>query len=276
LRALSRTEIVGISVCFLLAATIATAAPSIQVTHRQIAMLEIHPMSATPAPEDDAPPYLIEVDPEHGGQTSFLLAWPDDESRVEVRFSARAEPTPSERHHLFLEATLTLPGGREVHSQRSLWFDDRTTSLFEIYRDGDRPLTLAIEATSEEQTIFTGKSGAGDPVVLTLEIERVVDGTATLVETNHLRTLTGEPVFYSFSLGSGEADSVRIELNPTRILETVAEIEIDVTGRLPGKDGLQLVSRRERLLISRGTTSTVAVESGDPPTGYRFLVTPRY
>ena len=85
MRAVSRTEVVGISVCFLLAATIATAAPSIQVTHRQIATLEIYPMSATPAPEAEAPPYRIEVDPEHGGQTSFLLA---SSVRTSVVFSA--------------------------------------------------------------------------------------------------------------------------------------------------------------------------------------------
>jgi len=271
-----QAKFVGISACLLFAGTIATAAPSVEITRRQIAVLEVHPMSAASAPEDEPPPYRIEVDPTHGGRASFRLAWPDEESRVSVRFSARAEASASDQHHLSLEAILTLPGGREVRAQRALWFADRTTSLFEIYRDGDRPLTLAIEATSEEQTTFAGKSGGGTPLVLTLEIERVIEGKSTLVETNHLRTLTGESVFYSFSLGGGDADSVRVELTPRRLLETIAEIEIDVTGRIPGKEGPQLVSRRERLLISRGTTSTLAVESGDPPTGYRFLVTPRY
>ena len=37
-----------------------------------------------------------------------------------------------------------------------------------------------------------------------------------------------------------------------------------------------LVSRQEQWLSTKGTTSTLSLASGEPPTGFRFVVTPRF
>ena len=97
------------------------------------------------------------------------------------------------------------------------------------------------------------------------------------IERNQLSTFVGESVAYSFRLGDrGEADAVRITLKPVRVVGELITIDIDVSGTLPGENDVQLISKTESWTTTRGAVSSVAVESGDPPTGYRFLVTPRY
>ena len=69
---------------------------------------------------------------------------------------------------------------------------------------------------------------------------------------------------------------VRTAARVVEILGDVAEIEVEISGMLPGPEGLKLVSRTEQWFSSRLSTSTAALEAGDPPTGYRFRVTPRF
>jgi hypothetical protein len=98
------------------------------------------------------------------------------------------------------------------------------------------------------------------------------------LETNRLSTFVGEPVSYSFRLGSpGQAESAQLTLTPQQILGDVVRVEVDVTATLPGaQEEPLLVSRTEQWVTSRGASSTISLATGEPPSGYRFVVTPRF
>ena len=76
--------------------------------------------------------------------------------------------------------------------------------------------------------------------------------------------------------GGDSAESVRLVLRPVRIMGAVTEMEIEVTGSLPGDPDRLLLSRRETLVSNRGTLSAITVTSGKPPAGYRFAITPDF
>ena len=79
------------------------------------------------------------------------------------------------------------------------------------------------------------------------------------------------------SSGSGDArESLRVVLTPMRIDGDLAEVDIEVSGSLPGAGRPLLLSRRERIVTSRRATSSVDVTAGDPPAGYRFRITPDF
>ena len=64
---------------------------------------------------------------------------------------------------------------------------------------------------------------------------------------------------------------------PVDLVGETLRVEASVSGPVPdGQEGVELVSKREQWLCSRGTTSSMAVTRGEPATGFRFLVTPRY
>jgi hypothetical protein len=114
----------------------------------------------------------------------------------------------------------------------------------------------------------------GAPVLFQIAIERRDGGRAVPLESNRLVTFLGEGVEYSFSHGEGGGrESLRLVLTPVRLDGDVAEVEVDVTGSLPGAGGPLLLSRRERILTSRRATSSLEVTAGDPPAGYRFRIT---
>jgi hypothetical protein len=113
--------------------------------------------------------------------------------------------------------------------------------------------------------------------LLELEIQRVIDGRTVSLERNELRTFVGATVSYSFRLGKvGEADSVLVRLTPLKVSGDVATVRVELTGSLPGGDTTQMVSRSEKWFCSRRVASTIPLESGDPPNGYRFLVTAHF
>jgi hypothetical protein len=175
------------------------------------------------------------------------------------------------------DARLTLPDRTTVHSSRSVSLDERATALFEVYRLGDRSLTLALGLEASRQTVVVAQRAPGSQVRFRVEVVRVDAGRQVSLESNHLNTLVGEPVSYSFRLGEApDADAVSVTLLPTELHADIAEIDVSVSGRLPLDGDLTVISRSERWLASRDATSTLAFESGDPPTGYRFLVTARF
>jgi len=53
-------------------------------------------------------------------------------------------------------------------------------------------------------------------------------------------------------------------------------IQVQISGVLPSSDGPALLSRTERIIASRGSTTMVAATVGTPPSGYRFQVTPDF
>ena len=114
----------------------------------------------------------------------------------------------------------------------------------------------------------------GARVLVHVEIERVDGLRFTPLETNDLNTFVGQSVEYSFQRGAGDtAESVRLSVLPVRVRGEMTELEIVVTGSLPGNPDRLLLSRRETLLSNRGTVSRVTVTSGDPASGYRFGIT---
>ena len=58
--------------------------------------------------------------------------------------------------------------------------------------------------------------------------------------------------------------------------DDLLDLDVAVLGgerEFPGETGPAVIARSESLVISRGATSTLSVETGTPPSGYRFLVT---
>ena len=247
----------------------------VQLRQRTWIDLEITPLDATPAEGRSPGPAILKVDPRDGGETELALAWPDAASESGLKLSAdQATPASGMEHAVDLHAELTLPSGRTVRAQRRIELDARTTVLFEIHRHDERPLTLVIEAEASQETIVSRHPVIGAPVRFLLEVQRVEKGRTISLETNRLQAFEGQAVAYSFRLGgSPDAESARVSLKPLRVSGSFVEIEVETDGKLPDGEGLLVVGRRERWVASRGTTSILAFESGEPPTGYRFLVT---
>jgi hypothetical protein len=185
------------------------------------------------------------------------------------------EHTP---HRIKLHSALTT-GGRRFTSNRDLVIREAGTQLVDIYEDDDRRVVLALRAESDTRPVAEVYRllTPGDPVRLSVEIERVDGDRFIPLETNILNTFVGLSVEYSFRRGAGDsAESVLLRMRPVRIAGSVAELVIEVTGSLPGDPDRLLLSRRETLVSTRGAMSSVTVSSGDPPSGYRFRITPDF
>jgi len=265
------------------AALAATAPPpgagrAVHLSYKTVFDLKVLPVNASPTEGTPPQRLRIRVEPEGGGETEFSLVWPGPDAETVLKLRARqAAPASGADHALELEAELALPGGTTVRADRRIAFDERTTALFEVYRHEDRPLTLVIEAEAVREAVVSRHPAAGTPIRFLLEIQRIEQGRTIPLETNELRTLEGQAVSYSFRLGSSpDAEAARVSLRPLRINGSIVEIEVETDGRLPDGDGLMVLGRRERWVASRGATSTLEFQSGDPPTGYRFLVTPDF
>jgi len=240
--------------------------------------IRIQPVTVQALPGAEPSHVEILLDGRSKPEGLLTLAWPDGESRSRLRLSAkRGTPGASLAHAIDVDAELTLPDGLVVHAAHHAEFDETGTGLFEVYRLGDRSLTLVVEAAAEIETVFSRHPEVGAPVRFVLEIQRVEEGRVIVLESNELRTLLGEPVSYSFRLGRDRSvHAVEIRIAPVRLTGALLETEIDISGRLPGEEGPWLASRRERWIASRGAASTIALESGEPPTGYRFVVRADY
>lgn len=252
--------------------------PAVHVTHRTWIELKVTPINASPAEGTREERFTVKVHPREGGQTEFALVWPEPDSETGLKLRAVQAVSSSDLDHaLDLEAELTLPDGAIVLARRHIELDDRATALFEVYRHAERPLTLVIEAEASRETVVSRHPSVGTPVRFLLEIQRVERGKTIPLETNVLQTMEGQAVSYSFQLGSSpDAEAARVSLRPLRVSGTIVEIEVETDGRLPDGDRLLILGRRERWVTSRGATSTLAFESGEPPTGYRFVVTPDF
>ena len=253
----------------------ADAAPRVRKIERE--HLTVHVKLLGPGALDPAQAVQFDVDPDRGGGTAFAVRWPDASRLADVSLAAVEKASLQHEHVLELRAVVALPGGRSIRSERTLSFGVPTTTLFEIYREGDTPLVLALRIEGRTETRFVTTSEYTEPVKLRLQIQRVVDGDAITLENDLLQTFVDEPVVYEFRLGRvAEADAARIELLPLRIVGDIIELEMDVSGQLPLDGELTVVSRRRKLLATRGAASTMSFETGEPPSGYRFVVVPDF
>jgi len=239
--------------------------------------MEIRPLTAEPVTGTELP-IRLKVDPERGDQQRLEVLWPDAESKVELKFRATERQGGSVAEHVIdLSADIVLSDGREVHASRTIRVSEPATTLFEVFSQDERALTLALQTEIATETVIPSAPTVGRRVLLELEIQRVIEGRAISLERNQLNTFEGEQVSYSFKLGeSGVADAMLVRLRPMGITGSLTRIEIEVSGSLPSESGTNVIDRREVWMTSRDSTSTFAVETGDPPTGYRFLVTPRF
>lgn len=255
----------------------AVSAQKAQVIERDQVRMTFRALNASIAPGTPGEALELVVPPDLGGETRFSLLWPDQDTRVEVVVRGTERPTTTiDSHVIALEADVTLGDGREIRSTRVLPVSGETTALFELHSEGEHTLTLAIVADTERLTVVSRTPEVGAPIRFHVEIQRVESGGTVPLETNRLNTFVGQSVEYSFDLGGAEADAARLRLLPIRAQGDVAVIDVELTGRLPTEDGPQLISHSERWVSSRGVASIASLEHGDPPTGYRFVVTPDF
>jgi hypothetical protein len=254
------------------------ATPKVHMTRQVNIEIELVPMTAPVLPGTPPGSLRMVVRPEQPAETGFRVHWPEPDSVTHVKLlGKRTSAAGSERHEVALEAELVLPDGSKVRSGRLVQLEERATTLFELYRLGERALTMVVEAEATEEVIVSRHAAVGAPVRFRVEIQRVEAGRAISLETDILQTFVGESVSYGFRLGEApESDAVRLSLRPLRISGELVEIKVETDGTLPGEDGLTVLARSENLVASRGVVSTLAFESGDPPTGYRFLVTAEF
>ena len=255
----------------------ADAAPALLETRTKIT-IEIRPLTAELVSDREALFATLVLDSPEPAETTLRVAWPDpgSVSALDIR-AIEAPPSPGAAHTVNLDARLVLPDRTTVHTARSVSIDERGTALFEVYRLGERSLTLALQLEATRETVVAAARAPGSQVRFRVEIVRVVEGRQVSLENNYLNTLVGEPVSYSFRLAeTRDADAVSVTLKPTRLHADIAEIDVDVAGRLPLGSELVVIGRTEHWLASRDATSTLAFESGEPPSGYRFLITARF
>jgi len=254
------------------------AEPSIHLVQHQRITLELRPLTAATvenAPED----FLLVVQEGAPVGLELHVLWPDADRPSRLKLSATRSLTAA-GERVQLAANLYGPDGRPSSqaTREILLTSESTTALFEIARENNRVLTLAIDAELSREVSYTARPVIGAPVQFELEIQWVEDGQPVTLETNRLSSFVGQSVSYSFKLGeTGEAESVDLRLMPARIVGDTMHIEVDVSGTLPdGDDGMAMVGRQEHWLATRNTTSALSLAKGEPPTGFVFLVTPRF
>ncbi|MCP3979719.1 MAG: hypothetical protein GY716_10390 [bacterium] len=253
------------------------AAPEIDIIRRPRLALIVSPITAGVPREASPPPYRLELEGKDD-ELRFDVLWPDPGESSTLHLRAAEQATlPGHERSIRIDARLRTPDGREVTEARTLGFSERSTTLFEVFRIAGKPLTVAIDLDVTMETRVSPMPVADRPVLLRLEIQRV-DGESTIsLETNDLRTLVGRSTSYSFRLGSlPESEAAEIRLRPLRVVGELIELQAQVSGTLPDGERVTLAARNEQWVITRGTTSALSFETGEPPQGYRFLVTPDF
>jgi hypothetical protein len=217
---------------------------------------------------------LLMLNAERPARLQFATAW-DDVGEVRVGLTGRAEASGSEgARKVRLEALLTLPDGRQIQAVRETVVEDRTTLFFELFRQDDRPFTLAITATISESWEVLHTVSVGPPVRFEVEVFRVEGSARTSLERNMLHTFEDQTVVYEFRRGPDLTDeALTLSLTPVRLIGDLVEINVNIEGRLPTGDEVTVIARNERLVVNRGAISPIEATTGDPPVGYRFQVT---
>ena len=267
----------GRALLFLVAAAPCLAAPAIRQEPR--IALEIDAVLVGADGGRSIGTRQLEVPPTGHGEADFPVPLPESAGgaatlHLEARGVARPE---GEVQEVTVAALLSLGSGRTVTAERTLSLTEGAASLFEVFGEEKARLVLAVRGERVTRPVVRESSGVGAPVRFHLVVERVIGERSIPVESNDLSSFLGEDVEYSFRRGEGAAsETVRLVLNVQQILGDVAEVATDVSASLPGASAPILMSHQERLFATRGAVSTITVVNGDPPAGYRFLVTPRF
>lgn len=196
---------------------------------------------------------------------------------LEVTFEARLLSLDSEGEALVRCATIVRGPTEPVRAGRDIAIGDQGAALFEIYGDERRRVVLTLRGETVQVPVVGKAPRIGSPVRFEVAVERVDGDRVVLLETNGLHTFVGQSVEYSFRRGQDAGlESVRLLLLPVSVSGDVVTIEAEISGALPSAAGATLVSHRDRIVASRGATSSVSATAGVPPAGYRFQVTPEF
>jgi hypothetical protein len=273
-----RRVAIGGAIATLALGLLATHAAPPGLERRTKITADLRILTADPVERADNGPTRLVLDSPDAAETRLRLAWPEPGEVSELGFRvSHAPPTAGAERAVKLDARLVLPDRTTVNASRTVAFDDRVTTLFEVHRFDERSLTLAVELAADHEWVVSKGPTPGSTVQFRMEIVRVLDGRPISLENDYLNTLIGEDVSYAFRLSeTPDADAVTVTLEPTRLIGEILQIEIGVSGRLPVGDELMVIGRSERWMATRDATTTLAFEAGDPPTGYRFLITARY
>jgi hypothetical protein len=223
--------------------------------------------------ETDPTPRALLLTAERPSRLHFATDW-DGVGEVRVELTGRAEASGSEgARRVRLQAVLTLPDGRRIQASRETVVKDRATLLFELFRQDDRPFTLAITAEISQSWEVTQTVSVGLPVRFEIEVFHVEGNAQTSLERNMLHTFENQTVRYEFKRGPELTDeALTLSLTPVRLIGDLVEINVNIEGRLPGDDGVTVIARDESLVVNRGAISPIEVTTGEPPAGYRFRV----
>lgn len=256
----------------------AHAAPKVDLVQQTTITLNVRPLTAAPRSEPAGGAFSVELQGSDAVELAFELHWPEaDSTSALVLRAAETVPRGDMAHAVEVHGELTLPGGKVVRSRKQFEFDGDATVLFELFNDGGRPLIVVIEAETSTETVVAARPTVGRPVLFRLEIQRLEGDTAIPLESNLLHAFFGQAVSYSFRLGSDpKSDSALVTLEPARLLGEIAEINLEVSGTLPGGEGPVVLGKRERWLASRGAATSLSFTTGEPASGYRFVVTARF
>ncbi len=256
------------------------AGPAIHLVEKESIVLRIQPLTARMV--GDAQDVTLEVDDTTVAEIELALRWPDPQtpSRLRLRATRKIAPLGLGRF-VHLESELVEANGRTTRITRELTFEGETASttiLFEVARVEGGPLTLAVAGEVTKRMSVSAYPAVGPPIQFLLEIQWFENGNSTSLETNQLNTFVGQPVSYSFRLGQpGEVQSGSVRLLPAQLVGDTLRIEVDISGTLPDAEGsMALISRTEEWLSTSGATSSLDLEAGEPPRGFRFRVTPRF
>jgi hypothetical protein len=215
-----------------------------------------------------------ELDPSRAGRLEAAVPWEGGPARL-VLDAIRLDAGDG-THRLELQAELTPPGpGPRTRVARTLELPEGGTGLVELHRRPGRTLVLALTVETGQRAVVRAPDGRGVPVTFRVAVSRVAGAQEIPLETNALHTLVGEGVEYAFRRGTGaEEERVLLRITPVRLDGDVAELDVALTGRLPGESGAQPIERTRRLVATRGSTTSFDALAG--AAGYRFRITPQF
>ena len=114
---------------------------------KKIPLVEIEVLALA---ESEPRPHFLMLKADRPARLQFESGW-DEIGNVRVELTGRAEAMgDAGARTVRLQAILTLPDGRRVQASREVVIKDRSTILFELFRQDDRPFTLAITQAPNE------------------------------------------------------------------------------------------------------------------------------
>jgi hypothetical protein len=219
----------------------------------------------------------LNVAPGDEDRARGTVAWPgrgDLPVSASGRFERTGDETTPDRLTFSFEVAL---GASPVRTIRTYPMTDGGSEIVEVAREGEVALLALLHAERSWRARLRPVPSGVVPFIVNLAVSRVDGERVVPLETNVLHTFVGEPVEYSFRFGAGDDEQIlRVVLTPLNVDDDLADIRVQVTGKLPASPAPVVLSRDQRLVASRGATSSLDVVSGSPPAGYRFSVTPDF